>query len=92
MTAGIVVLCMPAVSAIVRRCHKPVCSHLTSYRKGFIAVSSGTKRHSDAETADSSRNSGNQYSPRQDYALQYMHRDHDRSLEEETRPDHDDLV
>ena len=86
MTAGIVVLCMPAVSAIIRRWHRPVRLQFTSYREGFISISPAAKRHSEDETADSLRLSGIRYSRnRHDYALQNIHRDHDRYLGEEIR-------
>lgn len=92
MTAGIVVLCMPAVSAIIRRWHCPIRLHFTSYREGFISLSSANKRHSDVETAISSRYSRNQYSTRHDYALRQVHGDYDQCLDEERRLEHDDLV
>lgn len=91
MTAGVVVLCMPAVSAIIRRWHSLVRLHFTSYRQGFISLSSANKRHSDAETAVTSRYSGHRYSTRHDYALRYVHRDHYGYEDEEIRLEHDDL-
>lgn len=87
MTAGVIVLCMPAVSAIIRRWHRPVSLDCTTHRgnckgNGFMSLSSSSaKRHSDAETADgSNRLSGNRDRSSQGYALQDMQRGHDRGL------------
>ena len=98
MTAGVVVLCMPAVAAIIRRWYRPVSLYCTTHRgnckgNGLLSLSSSSaKRHSDAETANSSnRLSGNRDSSRQGYALQDMFRGYDRVLEE-TRLDEDDVI